>query len=444
MGSTKRQKAIRKRNIFLCCCAVLIIAAVAAVTFAVSIISKSIKSSPSGASSSASSQQAKKPDKNAVVATATVVNTGDLLLHNPLLNGAKKADGTYDFSAFFPNIKKYFTDADYAVANLEVTLGGKESGEYKGYPNFNVPDNFIDECKNSGIDLFLTANNHCYDTGLYGLKRTVKVLKEKNAEFLGTKEQESDHTYIVKDINGIKIGMICYTYENKCDVAGRKSINGALISTEANPLINSFSYQNLDGFYQNAENAVASMKNDGAECIVFYMHWGDEYRLKQNDYQKNIAQKLCDIGADVIVGGHPHVVQPIEMLTSSDSSRQTVCLYSMGNAISNQRLEELSAECPGGQTEDGVLFYYTFTKYGDGRVKLTATDIIPTWVKKTGERYKAQYTVYPLESEQAIESLGLDSKTLDSAKKSYNRTKTTVSAGLSDCQQKLGCKKRFE
>ena len=175
MGSTKRQKAIRKRNIFLCCCAVLLIAAIAAVTFAVSMISKSIKTSKSDGSSVTSSQQTKKPDKNAVVATATVVNTGDLLLHNPMLNGAKKADGTYDFSAFFPNIKKYFTDADYAVANLEVTLGGKESGEYKGYPNFNVPDNFIDECQNSGIDLFLTANNHCYDTGLYGLKRTVKV-----------------------------------------------------------------------------------------------------------------------------------------------------------------------------------------------------------------------------------------------------------------------------
>lgn len=444
MKNSKRKKAIIRRRIFLISCAAVLIASISGIGFAISKISKSIKTSKSN-TSAVSSSELKKEDKNKVVAQATVVNTGDLLLHNPVLKGALKSDGSYDFSAFFPEIKKYFTSADLAVANLEVTLGGSESGEYKGYPNFNVPDNFIDECKNSGIGLLLTANNHCYDTGLFGLKRTVKILKEKKVEFLGTKETASDHTYIIKNVNGIKIGMVCYTYENKCDIAGRKSINGAVISTEANSLINSFSYENLPGFYSEAKNVIKEMKDNGAECIVFYMHWGEEYQLTQNSQQKNIAQELCNLGTDVIVGGHPHVVQPIEMLTPSNGgSGQTVCLYSMGNALSNQRLEELKAECPGGQTEDGVLFYYTFTKFGDGRVELTSTDIIPTWVKKTGQRYNADYTIYPLENPQAVSSLGLDSQNRENALKSYERTKATVGARLSDCQQKLGCKKRFE
>ncbi len=443
MSNSKRKKAIIRRRIFLISCTAVLISAILGIVFAVSKISNSVKKANSNVSS-VSSSQLKKEDKNKVVSQATVVNTGDLLLHNPVLKGALKSDGSYDFSAFFPKIKKYFDSADLAVANLEVTLGGTESGEYKGYPNFNVPDNFIDECKNSGIDVLLTANNHCYDTGLFGLKRTVKILKEKKVEYLGTKETTSDHTYIIRNVNGIKIGMVCYTYENKCETAGRKSINGAVISTEANSLINSFSYENLPGFYTEAESIIKGMKTNGADCVVFYMHWGEEYQLKENTQQKNIAQKLCDLGTDVIVGGHPHVVQPMEMLTSSDGLKQTVCLYSMGNALSNQRLEELKSECPGGQTEDGVLFYYTFTKYGDGSVKLTSTDVIPTWVKKTGERYKANYTIYPLENAQAVSSLGLDSNNQAQALKSYERTKATIEAGLSDCQQKLGCKKRFE
>ena len=185
------------------------------------------------------------------------------------------------------------------------------------------------------------------------------------------------------------------------------------------------------------------MKNDGADAVVFYMHWGEEYQLSANTWQKSIAQKLCNMGVNVIVGSHPHVVQPIELLHSEDSQNTTVCIYSRGNAISNQRQEIMNPECTTGHTEDGVLFYYTFQKYGDGTTALVGVDIIPTWVNKYKGGSGYQYTMYPLETANMAENYGFDATALSKAKASYERTKQTVSAGLTECQTALGCDIRF-
>lgn len=381
-------------------------------------------------------------DPNAVIAEATVINTGDIILHSTVLDGAKTADGNYDFSAFFTPVESYFKAADIATANLEVTLGGTESGAFSGYPAFNAPDSLLEVIKNSGINLLTTANNHCYDTGLFGLKRTVQQLKANNIDFIGTKELETDPTYIIKDANGIKIGMVTYTYENSSG-EGQKSINGNIVKAEANSLINSFNYDRIDAFYIEAQTVISQMKQSGAEAIVFYMHWGEEYQLSQNTWQKSIAQKLCNMGVDVIVGGHPHVVQPIELIHSEDSQNTTVCIYSMGNAISNQR-QELMDSCPSGHTEDGMLFYYTFQKYGDGTISLSGVDIIPVWVNKYKGGSGYQYTMYPLESADMANNYGFDSTALSKAQKSFERTKQIVQSGLYECQQYLGCDIRFE
>ncbi len=376
-----------------------------------------------------------------VVATATVVNTGDIMLHNPVIDGAKTADGNYDFSAFFTPAESYFKSADLAVANFEVTLGGTEAGAYKGYPAFNAPDSLLDTIKNSGINFLLTSNNHCYDTGVSGFKRTISKLKENGIEFNGTREAETDPIYTVKDVGGIKIGIINFTYENTSN-GDDKSINGVLVSNEVKNLINSFNYGKLDQFYATAQSAVNDMKQSGAEAIVFYMHWGEEYQLTQNTWQKTIAQQLCNMGVDVIVGGHPHVVQPIEMLYSADSQNTTVCIYSLGNAISNQR-QEVMTSCPTGHTEDGMLFYYTFQKYGDGTVVLSGVDIIPTWVNKYRGGNGYQYTMYPLENIDMASNYGLDITAVQKAQQSYERTKQIVMSGLTECQTSIGCDVRF-
>ena len=436
-----RKQALRRRRIFILCCSLSLAAVIGLLSFAGFKIAKTISgnkpSSGSGESGSQASSESGEPKKTA---SATVINTGDILVHNPVLAGAlDSSTGQYDFSSFFPHTQSYFKKADLAVINLEVTLGGTQSGAYKGYPAFNTPDSLIDTLSAAGIGMCLTANNHSYDTGLYGMTRTVQVLKEKGMPYIGTRETEDEPSFTVKNVNGVKIGMTCYTYENKCDTAGRKSLNGNILKPEANAIINSFAYERIDEFYSEAENVIAQMRGQGADAIVFYVHWGEEYQLSPNQWQKTIAQKLCDLGVDVIVGGHPHVLQPVELLHASGSERTTVCLYSMGNSISNQRIEEMTGVCTSGHTEDGVLFSYTFDKYSDGSVVLSAVDAVPTWVNKVGSRYSAKYTMIPLEKSSDGAKFDITAAAASSAQKSYERTRAMLEQGLTACQTALGC-----
>ena len=138
------------------------------------------------------------------------------------------------------------------------------------------------------------------------------------------------------------------------------------------------------------------MKEAGADYVVFYMHWGNEYQTSPNTWQKTIAQKLSNLGVNMIIGSHPHVIQPVELIHSEDGESTTVCLYSTGNYVSNQR-QELMDSCPSGHTEDGLLFSFTLTKNADGTV-LSDLDLIPTWVNKYRGGSGYQYTVYPLEN----------------------------------------------
>ena len=439
---TKRQKAIIKRRIFLTCSAAVLVAVIALIAFSENALLKVTK------------MDADKPDDNANSSSAvssesvpetyaTVLSTGDIMVHSTQLTGAKTASGDYDFSAFFKEASPYFKAADLAVANLEVTFGGTESGQYSGYPVFNTPDSLADTIKSSGLNFLITANNHAYDTGLYGLKRTAQVLKQKGIDFIGTKETAEDPSHAIKEINGIKIGIANFTYETSGQVAGRKYLNGAIIAEEANGLINSFSYDRIDEFYTESSDMISEMKSGGADYIVFYMHWGNEYKLTPDTWQKTIAQKLSNLGVNMIIGSHPHVIEPLELIRSEDGESTTVCIYSMGNCVSNQR-QEIMDSCPTGHTEDGVFFSFTLKKDKDG-VTLNSIDLIPTWVNKYKGGIGYQYTVYPLENaEDGSTKYSLDSTAASKAAKSYERTKEIVAAGLTECQQAIGCDITFK
>ncbi len=438
---TRRKLAIIRRRIFLSCCFILLAGIIALFSF---IVHSIVKTDPTdNGPTSNESLVSEEPEIKETF--ATVLSTGDIMVHSTQLDGAYvKNTGDYDFSAFFKETASYFTAADLAVANLEVTFGGTESGKFSGYPAFNTPDSLADAIKASGLNFLLTSNNHSYDTGLFGLKRTTQVLKQRNIEFVGTRESETDPIFTVKEINGIKIGMANYTYESdpKNAMSGRKYLNGSIISAEANNLISSFSYARIEEFYSEAQNTINSMKSQGAEFIVFYMHWGNEYKLEANTWQKSIAQKLSNLGVDIIIGSHPHVIEPVELIHSEDGQNTTVCLYSTGNAISNQR-QELMDSCPSGHTEDGMLFTYTLKKNADGLI-LESINIIPTWVNKYRGGSGYQYTIYPLEAaDWGSTKYGLNATEAAKAAKSYERTKSIVAEGLTACQQSIGCKITF-
>lgn len=367
--------------------------------------------------------------------TFTLTATGDMLMHLPVINAAATGSG-YDFSAVFTYIKSYVQEADYAACNLETTLAGTDNGySYSGYPQFNCPDSLIDGIKGAGFDMVLTANNHSYDTRTIGLTRTPQIIAERELAYLGTQATAEEPDYQLVTQNGITLGLMCYTYEDNADPS-LVAPNGHLMTDADAPLISTFNYNCLDLFYTEIQTALSQMEQQGADASVLFIHWGDEYQLKQNAKQSEIAQKLCDLGVDVIIGGHPHVVQPVDLLESTvDPTHKTVCLYSMGNAVSNQRLGNLS-NVSTAHTEDGVLFSVTFSRYSDGTVILESADLLPTWVMlgtipATG---KWGYTILPLDDEVT------DWKTLfpvsdsmiQKAKDSYDRTMAIVGEGMTE------------
>ena len=366
----------------------------------------------------------------AEVSRATITVAGDVMMHIPVINSGKQDDGSYNYDEIFSKISNYVNKADFAITNLETTLGGAEK-EYSGFPQFNCPDAIADAVKNAGFDMLLTANNHSNDTGAAGLKRTYETVKSTGLEILGTTESAEEAKYKVIDINGIKVGMVCYTYGEIDSNTGRPSVNGLPLDDSVSSRINVFDYYKLDVFYGQMQNHIEAMKEEGAEAIVLFIHWGEEYQLTPNEYQKKIAQKMCDLGVDVIAGGHPHVVEPITMLTSTeDASHRTLCMYSVGNLVSNQRSDNVGVSS--GHTEDGALFSFTFVKYSNGEVYLDSADLLPTWVQMWKESDHKEYRILPLDDkvEDWQTALDIGSSAYSSAKKSYDRTIAIVGDGL--------------
>lgn len=379
------------------------------------------------------------PEPEHVIATATVSSTGDLLMHKPIITAAAQGDGTYNFDFVFQYLKEYSETTDYAIANLETTLNGTAT-PYQGFPYFNCPDEITTAAKDAGFDMLLTANNHSFDTGLDGYLRTLDVVHHAGLESLGTMASAEDPKYTIQEINGIKIGMFCYTYETSDGSGSRPALNGLPMYGATYDNINCYLPSNPQRMYNEVETYLAEMEEQGVEATIMYIHWGpQEYALSQPDAHVAIAQKLCDLGIDVIVGGHPHVVQPMELLTSTvDPDHKTVCLYSMGNAVSNQRLGNISS-VKTAHTEDGVWFSVTFSKYSDGTVYLEDVELIPTWVK-----LDKKYYILPLDQDtedQWAEMYDLSEGALSSAKKSYERTMALVGEGLAQCQEYLAQQK---
>ena len=384
-----------------------------------------------------------------LVSTATVLSTGDILMHGKVINSGKQDDGSYNFDSIFQYVKSYAQAADFSVANLETTLCGTDNGyAYAGNPKFNCPDAIVDSLKGAGFDMLLTANNHADDTSLVGYKRTLNVVREKGLDTLGTYLSADEQKWTIEEVNGIKIGMVCYTYSDGFSQNGYPLLNYNEVGE--NGILNYFTYDKLSEFYTQLQGYLDEMKAAGAEATVVYLHWGEEYKWKTgegpNANQTAMAQKLCDMGVDVIVGGHPHVVQPVDLLTSgTDAEHKTIVLYSMGNAVSNQRKEEMQQSEPTGHTEDGVLFCVTFAKYSDGSVCVDSAELIPTWVNMHANSGATEYNILPLEESTAAQwqaQFGLTDTQLANAKASFDRTQALTLTGMEKVQSYLAQQKQ--
>ena len=376
------------------------------------------------------------PQVEQVIATATIGSQGDLLMHKPVFDSCRQSDGSYDFSSIFQYSKDVVSGLDYAIANLETTFGG-DNYVYQGNPAFNCPDPLVDSVVDTGYDMLLTANNHSGDTMGDGIVRTVETVRGAGLTALGS-QLSGEKRYSVVDVNGIKIGMVAYTWAFSGD-GSKFSLNG-LTAVKDEGQMNYFTNANPDKLYTELKPILEGMKEDGAEATMIFLHWGQEYQTKENAAQQKMAQKLCDMGFDVIVGGHPHVVQPVALLESTeDPGHKTYCIYSLGNAVSNQRTG-VSSLFPAGYTEDGVLFSVTFEKYSDGNVYVAGVDAIPTWVNMHSNNGSREYNILPLikDNESEWESaFQMTSAQFSAAQKSYDRTMGIIGEGLTACQEDL-------
>jgi poly-gamma-glutamate capsule biosynthesis protein CapA/YwtB (metallophosphatase superfamily) len=354
--------------------------------------------------------------------TIEIAATGDILIHKEILETQYDSESdSYDFKNTLQYVKEYLSNADLTISNLEGTLSGIENYGFSGYPSFNAPDELADAMKWAGIDVVNNMNNHSLDRDVKGFYRTRETLEDRGFDIIGTRASEDDDRYIIKDVNGIKIGIISYSYTMTAE-GGVRGLNGIPISSEVYPLMNTFREDSLEEDFQNMREEIDKMKSDGAEVIIFYMHWGDEYELEPNETQIEIAQFLANNGVDVVFATHPHSLQPIDVIKSDDGLHETSVIYSMGNFLSSQRTERI--ENP--YTEDGVIVFVKINKNEDtGEIKVEYPTYLPTWVNWYGKDDKLFYEVVPATIDDA-------SYLIDSGKsrvvESFNRSKGIIEA----------------
>ena len=346
-----------------------------------------------------------------------IVSLGNLIIHQSQINGAKNKNG-YDFSPSFQYIKEMVSEADISLGILEGALAG---GEPTGYPIFNSPDEVIDSLRDTGIDVVNYANNHIYDYDDEGLQRTIEITKEKGLDVLGVKSTEEEKSYLVKEVDGVKIGFASYVFETAV-VNGYKTINSNPVSINSENLINTFNYNDLESFYNRIASEISAMKAEGVKFIIASMHWGEEYNTYIEATQNEIAKKLNELGVDIILGGHPHVIQPYEIICN-ESGHSTFVIYSQGNSLSNQSEQEIGVA----ESEDGIMIKFTLEKK-DGNVSLKEYKIIPTWVYKEEKGDGTYYhKIIPVEEALANpEEYGINSDVYARLENSLNRTKSIL------------------
>lgn len=298
--------------------------------------------------------------------TIWISAVGDLMCHIAELDDAKKSDGSYDFSHFFDVIKTFTDITNLSFGNFETVTAGAGM-RFTGYPTFNSPDEFAYAIKDAGFDVLTTANNHCLDRGFTGIERTIKILNDCGAYQTGTfNTEESGNEILIVNEKGIRLGILAYTY-------GTNGINP--------PAGKSFCVNYID--LNKIREDVSGAKNLGCDKIIVCIHWGEEYQRFPNSNQKRIADELFNMGVDIVFGSHPHVIQPMETRTVSDSDngeKKVFIIYSMGNFISNQRKR---------YTDSGVIVNLQLIKNKKSNQTIIGKiDFVPTYVSTSTGSFK--------------------------------------------------------
>ena len=317
---------------------------------------------------SANHQQLNSQEKNAgseQETSARIMANGDLLYHDIVYISAKKADGTYDFHENFEYVKPWLKQADLVLGDFEGTVN--KDHYLAGYPLFNAPGEVMDAIKDAGYQVLDLAHNHILDSQIEGVVSTADAIEKAGMTPVGvyTHESRDKAPLVIKEVNGIKVAILAYSY-------GFNGIEQNISKEDYNRYLSDLDEDKMKAEIERAEKE--------ADITVIMPQMGVEYQIEPTEEQKKLYHKMIDWGADIIFGGHPHVVEPAETV-EKDGDKKLI-IYSMGNFISNQRIETMQDVETAKWTERGVLMDVTIKKKS-GKTTIETAKAHPTWVSRT-------------------------------------------------------------
>ena len=347
--------------------AVLLIAV--AISMALTLLVEGLKGFPlTSSSTTVVSQTADFKEKTTATeqeTSARIMANGDLLYHDIIYISAKKSDGTYDFHENFEYVKPWLKQADLVIGDFEGTVN--KDHYLAGYPLFNAPGEVMDAIKDAGYQVLDLAHNHILDSQIEGVVSTADAIEKAGMTPIGvyTHEPRDKAPIVIKEVNGIKVALLAYSY-------GFNGIEQSISQEDYNRYLSDLDEDKMKAEIERAEKE--------ADITIIMPQMGVEYQIEPTEEQKKLYHKMIDWGADIIFGGHPHVVEPAETV-EKDGDKKLI-IYSMGNFISNQRIETMQDVENAKWTERGVLMDVTIKKKS-GKTTIETAQAHPSWVSRT-------------------------------------------------------------
>ena len=348
---------------------VVVLLIVVAISMALTLLAQGIKGVPLwNRNAPAVNQNSESKGKNSVTEEETSVRimaNGDLLYHDIIYISAKKSDGTYDFHENFEYVKPWLKQADLVLGDFEGTVN--KDHYLAGYPLFNAPGEVMDAIKDAGYQVLDLAHNHILDSQIEGVVSTADAIEKAGMIPVGvyTHESRDKAPLVIKEVNGIKVAILAYSY-------GFNGIEQSISQEDYNRYLSDLNEDKMKAEIERAEKE--------ADITIIMPQMGVEYQIEPTEEQKKLYHKMIDWGADIIFGGHPHVVEPAETVEKEGDKK--LIIYSMGNFISNQRIETMQDVENAKWTERGVLMDVTIKKKS-GKTTIETAQVHPSWVSRT-------------------------------------------------------------
>ena len=348
---------------------IVVLLIVVAISMVLTLLAEGLKGIPlENSSATTVSQSANYKEKNTVTeqeTSARIMANGDLLYHDIIYISAKKSDGTYDFHENFEYVKPWLKQADLVIGDFEGTVN--KDHYLAGYPLFNAPGEVMDAIKDAGYQVLDLAHNHILDSQIEGVVSTADAIEKAGMTPIGvyTHEPRDKAPIVIKEVNGIKVALLAYSY-------GFNGIEQSISQEEYNRYLSDLDEDKMKAEIERAEKE--------ADITIIMPQMGVEYQIEPTEEQKKLYHKMIDWGADIIFGGHPHVVEPAETVEKNGDKK--LIIYSMGNFISNQRIETMQDVENAKWTERGVLMDVTIKKKS-GKTTIETAQAHPSWVSRT-------------------------------------------------------------